>query len=107
MGRPKKENAVKPGQLQPGYAVYGFITKKEYCGKEGLIKQAARQAGLSAKDFMTGLVEDYFLKNNIVAAIDAKQRHRRPNKKNEGKLLEYLSKQQNKKAVQSTVQRSS
>lgn len=53
-GRPKKKGAVKPGQLQRGWARFTFITKKELITK---VKKAAESQGISIKDYMTNLLE--------------------------------------------------
>jgi hypothetical protein len=53
VGRPKKANAKKPGQLKKGECRYTFITTKETVE---FIKNGAKIKGLSIKDFMNSLI---------------------------------------------------
>lgn len=53
VGRPKKPDAKKPGQLKKGECRYTFITTKETVE---LIKNGAKVKGISIKDFMNSLI---------------------------------------------------
>jgi hypothetical protein len=54
VGRPKKANAKKPGQLKKGECRYTFITTKETVE---FIKKGAKLKRLSIKDFMSQLIK--------------------------------------------------
>lgn len=53
VGRPKKTNAKKPGQLKKGECRYTFITTKETVE---FIKNMAKYRKISIKDFMNQLI---------------------------------------------------
>lgn len=53
VGRPKKANAKKPGQLKKGECRFTFITTKETVE---LIKNGAKVKEISIKDFMNSLI---------------------------------------------------
>ena len=53
VGRPKKTNAKKPGQLKKGECRYTFITTKETVE---FIKNGAKIKGVSIKNFMNSLI---------------------------------------------------
>jgi hypothetical protein len=87
VGRPPKKNAVKPGQVQPGFIKYTFIVEERLIRK---MKSTAQRKGLSIKGFM-----DMALKNEIDfqntkegGATSISQ------KKKERLLLEYIKNQQ-------------
>lgn len=54
VGRPKKANAKKPGQLKKGECRFTFITTKETVE---FIKNGAKLKRLSIKDFMNQLIK--------------------------------------------------
>ena len=56
VGRPKKANAKKPGQLKKGECRYTFITTKEIVT---LIKYNAKRENLSIKVYMENLLTNY------------------------------------------------
>jgi hypothetical protein len=62
VGRPKKANAKKPGQLKKGECRFTFITTKE---KVEFIKNGAKSRKLSVKEFMNQLINKptYFEEN--------------------------------------------
>jgi hypothetical protein len=53
VGRPKKANAKKPGQLNKGECRFTFITTKETVE---FIKNGAKIKGVSIKNFMNSLI---------------------------------------------------
>ncbi len=60
VGRPKKANAKKPGQLKKGECRFTFITTKEIVT---LIKYNAKTENLSIKVYMKNLLTTYTRNN--------------------------------------------
>ena len=60
VGRPKKANAKKPGQLKKGECRFTFITTKEIVT---LIKYNEKSENLSIKVYMKNLLTNYTRNN--------------------------------------------
>ena len=74
MGRPKKENAVKSGELQEGLQRFSFIVDKQVIQE---LKQLSKNRKLSIKELM-GQVLTTYIENE------------KPKSKNEKLLSEFL-----------------
>lgn len=80
VGRPKKNNAKKPGQLKKGECRYTFITTKDIVYE---IKRESTKRKMSIKDYLNSIICGNF------EVLPVKE-----NQTNEDKLKEYLKKQQ-------------
>jgi hypothetical protein len=56
MGRPRKENAMKAGDLQPGYCRLSFICKQSVADQ---IRDIAKQRDVSIKNLMHAIITSY------------------------------------------------
>ena len=79
VGRPKKNNAKKAGQLKKGECRYTFITTQELVDK---IKRESTKRKMSIKDYLNGLIKQNSIESNIST---------KPT--NEDKLKEFLKNQ--------------
>ncbi len=79
VGRPKKNNAVKPGQLKKGERRYTFITTGKFVDD---IKKGAKEEDLNIKDYLEKILRYYWDSN-------------KPKNKNEEQLKKYLNNQEN------------
>lgn len=64
VGRPKKANAKKPGQLKKGECRYTFITTKETVE---LINKGAKKENLNKKEYLSKIFQYYW--NNDVRLL--------------------------------------
>jgi hypothetical protein len=76
VGRPKKINAVKSGELKKGECRFTFITTNKFV--EG-IKRGAKGEKLTIKDYLSKVLNDYWERNN-------------PKNQNEQKMKEFINK---------------
>jgi hypothetical protein len=60
VGRPKKVNAKRPGQLKKGECRYTFITTKETVE---LIKKGARKDNLKQREYLNKILQFYWNNN--------------------------------------------
>jgi hypothetical protein len=76
VGRPKKNNAVKPGQLKKGERRFTFITTGKFVDD---IKKGAKEEKLKIKEYLRKVLNDYWERNN-------------PKNENERKMKEIMNK---------------
>jgi PP-loop superfamily ATP-utilizing enzyme len=69
VGRPKKKNAVKPGQLAEGLMIFSFIAEIQLIKK---IKASAKSEGLSMKDYMKKLLNEVTKEKEIITKVPIK-----------------------------------
>ncbi len=92
MGRIKKVNAIKPGQLQSGLLRFTFIADADVVFK---IKCLAKKENLSVKDLMNRILAGYIAKvkkADSVKQSDKASGNKTISLKNQGKLKIYLNK---------------
>ena len=61
VGRPKKQNAVRSGQVKNGERRYTFITTEENVTR---IKQGAKKSSVSIKEYLNIILNCYWESNN-------------------------------------------
>lgn len=89
MGRPKKEGAMKAGEISDDLCRFTFIANKN---KVDAIKKRAAQNSMSVKDFMDILLSNELETNVSEGKEPGIRNKKKPARKNEEKLKQYLKK---------------
>ena len=90
MGRLKKEDSIKSGQLQKGLLRFSFIANREVVSR---MKLLAKKEGVSIKALMDKILSNYILSRGL--KIERDPLHLEditPEREHEKKLLEFLNK---------------
>ena len=82
MGRPKKLNAVKSGQLKKGECRFTFITSDKISNN---IRRGATEENLKIREYLNKVLEYYWDKNRL-------RNNKEPLTKDEISLLKYSKK---------------
>lgn len=100
MGRPKKVNAIKSGELGEGLQRFSFIADANIIDS---IKKSAKSQNLSIKNLMLKILSNYLKESTNLKTTDApiKRKSTVPNEipknENEARLLKLLAKRENDK----------
>ena len=84
MGRPKKENAIKAGELRKGLKRFSFIVEEKYINE---LKGIRKLKNLTMKGLMNEVISSYLAKDR-----ERKLNNITPTNENEKLLLNFLKK---------------